>query len=115
VDDERVRELVAQEAEARNLDRVTPLLPRVSLDVDQLHLEQIPRLRVLHVYRPRQRMHRVQVQLLDVRLRGPAVQLPVEGVARLVDDRVAGVHFHRRLYGLVPAVVPRAWLLGERP
>jgi hypothetical protein len=59
-------------------------------------------------------MHWVQVQLRDILLRRPTVQLTVEGVARLVHDPIAGVHLDDRLYGLVPAVVARPRLLCER-
>ena len=41
VDDVRLRELVAQEAEAGHLDRVAPLVPRVGLDRHELALEQV--------------------------------------------------------------------------
>src|SRR5215217_6886630 len=52
VDDVWIRELVAQEAEARHLDSVAPLLPRVCLNRNQPDLEQIARLRSLDEDRP---------------------------------------------------------------
>ena len=43
-----------------------------------------------------------------------AVQLPVEGVARLLHHGVARSYLHHRLYGLVPAIVARPRLLAKR-
>ena len=59
-------------------------------------------------------MKHLQVQLRDVLFRRLAVELPVEGVARLVDDRVARVDLYHRLYGFVPAVMARAWFFNQR-
>src|SRR5919205_3965967 len=73
VDDVRIRELIAQEAEARHLQRVAPLLPRIGLDRDQLDLEQVALLRSLHVDRSGKGMDRSEIQVTDVFCRGLAV------------------------------------------
>src|SRR5947209_20321311 len=59
-------------------------------------------------------MYDVQVQVLDVRFRRLAVQLSIEGIARLENDGVTLVNFQGRLYSFVPAVVPRPGLLRKR-
>jgi hypothetical protein len=41
-------------------------------------------------------------------------KLPVEDLARLVEHRVSGIDFQDWLDRLVPAVVPRVGLLGQR-
>src|SRR5215203_6715634 len=59
-------------------------------------------------------MDRTQVQVSYVFGRGLAIQLPVEGVACLIDHGVARIDLHYRLYVLVPAIVTRPRLLAER-
>src|SRR5215213_11026204 len=114
VDDVWFREIIAQEAEAWHLDRVAPLLPRVCLNRNQLDLEQIARLCSFDEDRSREGMDPTQVQVLHVLRRRLVVQLSVEGVARLVHNGVARIYLHHRLYGLVPAIVARPWLLAKR-
>ena len=59
-------------------------------------------------------MDRTQVHVTHVFGCGVAIQLPVEGVSSLVDDDVARIDLHHRLYVLVPAIVARPGLFTER-
>jgi hypothetical protein len=114
VGDEGVREVVAEEAESRDLDRVPPLVPRVGVDRDDLRLEKVTRLGAPDEDRAGERMHGPERRVRDVGDVCGRRELAVERVARLVDDGVAGVDLDDRLDRLVPAVVAGLRLLRQR-
>ncbi len=69
----------------------------------------------LDVDRPGEGVDHVEVEPAGVRVGGGRGELPVEGVAGLQDDDVAGLDLQRRRDGLVPAVVAGPRLVLERP
>ena len=108
---ERLGEHVAQEAESRHLHRVAV---GVRDDLEDLHLEQVAGLRSLDVHRAGQRVDHVQVRRGHRVQRGLRAHLPVERVAGLQHDLVAGFAADDRRDVGMPPVVPRRRLLDQR-
>src|SRR3989441_1107471 len=115
VQDGRSGDLVPQEAEPRDVDRIGE---GVGDDIDDMHLEKVSRLGSLDRHRPGQWMDKIQVQRTaregrdDVPLRGSSRDLAIEGVAkRLSTDQLRDRHCrcacaYRSWAGVVTA---RAW------
>ena len=101
-DEERLGEEVGEEAEAGD----DPVHAEVrGLVPDELDLEHVARLCPLDVDRPGQRVSEPEVEPPAVGVRARARQRPVEPVARLERELVAGGDARHRLEVGVPAVV----------
>ena len=101
-DEERLGEEVGEEAEAGD----DPVHAEVrGLVPDELDLEHVARLCPLDVHRPGQRVSEPEVEPPAVGVRARARQRPVEPVARLERELVAGGDARHRLEVGVPAVV----------
>ena len=101
-DEERLGEEVGEEAEAGD----DPVHAEVGgLVPDELDLEHVARLCPLDVHRPGQRVSEPEVEAPAVGVRARARQRPVEPVARLERELVAGRDTRHRLEVGVPAVV----------
>ena len=100
--DEWIGENVAQKTEAGDDDRVAE---RVGRNIEQRDCEYVTGLRVLHVERPRQWMHEIQIQRNDIGGRRVAVQRVIERIARPENHNIAGLRGRHGRDGRVPAIV----------
>ena len=109
--EERLGELVSQEAEARDLGRVAVRLRAHLEDVDD---QQVTRFGALDVDGTGERVEEVQVDVADLDRGGAGVELAVERVTRLQQDLVAGYAGDGGCDVGVPAVVPERGFGRER-
>jgi hypothetical protein len=82
-------------------------------DFEDVHLEQVPRLRAGHVHRPGQRVHDAEAGLRHLRQRRILGELSVQRVPGLYDDLVTGITLQDGRDIGVPAIVPRLGLGGQ--
>jgi hypothetical protein len=90
MDDRRVREDVAQEAESWD-GHCVPEVVGTGTDVDHRHGQDVAPLRAPDEERAGERMDEVEVRGRDGRARRRPVERVVERIARLEDDDVAGI------------------------
>ena len=110
VRDEVVIEEIRQEAKPGREAR-----PAVALrdDVDVLDLQEVARLRALHVHRPGERMRRRALELLQILGRRARPDLQIHRVARLERHLLARLHLDHRRDVWVPPVMSLVRLLAQ--
>ena len=97
--DVRLREVLRQQPKVGN-DAVPA--PTLVLQVQDLHLQRVPRLRAVDKDRPGQRMDRVKRERRHVRIGGLRRELARRCLQRLKDDRVARRDRQARRQCIVP-------------
>ena len=85
----------------------------LGLDVNELDLEHIARLRPLDEHRPGERVDSAGVHVHECGLGGSRTQLAVDGVAGLEYHLLAFGHFQHGLDVGMVAVVPGVGLIGQ--
>jgi hypothetical protein len=108
---ERFREPLAQEPEAWDLPGVAP---RGRGALEDLDGEHVAGLGAVDGDRAGERVHPVQAHAHELLRPAPGIELSVDGIERVEDDLVLGLHVQDWRYVGMPTVVAPVGLRGER-